>query len=63
MQALQDNKQAPQLPASYPAMVLLALVPPLFFAVVDARLDRYKAASIAAEDRVERTPNPVLKEE
>lgn len=29
---------APQLPAGYPAMVLLALVPPLWFAVMDRRV-------------------------
>ncbi|MGZ8274719.1 MAG: alkane 1-monooxygenase, partial [Burkholderiaceae bacterium] len=29
---------APQLPAGYPAMVLLALVPPLWFAVMDSRV-------------------------
>jgi alkane 1-monooxygenase len=29
---------APQLPAGYPAMVLLALVPPLWFAVMDPRV-------------------------
>lgn len=45
VQALQDNTEAPQLPASYPAMVLLALVPPLFFSIIDKRLDDYQAAA------------------
>ncbi len=34
LRALDDG---PQLPASYPAMILLALVPPLWFAVMDPR--------------------------
>jgi alkane 1-monooxygenase len=32
---------APQMPAGYGAMVMLALVPPLWRAVMDRRLDRY----------------------
>lgn len=48
VQALQDNTEAPQLPASYPAMVLLALVPPLFFSIIDKRLDDYQAAAAGA---------------
>ena len=48
VQALQDNTEAPQLPASYPAMVLLALVPPLFFSIIDRRLDDYQEAAAAA---------------
>jgi len=35
---LQTAPEAPQLPAGYGSMVLLALVPPLWFAVMDARL-------------------------
>lgn len=46
-QALQDNLEAPQLPASYPTMVILSLLPPLFFHVVDRRLDDYKEAQTA----------------
>ena len=56
-QALQDITEAPQLPASYPAMVMLSLVPPLFFSVVDARLDAYQAISVAASEA------PTAKEE
>jgi alkane 1-monooxygenase len=36
---------APQLPASYPAMMLLALVPPLFSAVMDPRALAFSGAS------------------
>jgi alkane 1-monooxygenase len=35
---LRTVADAPQLPAGYPAMVLLALVPPLWFAVMDRRV-------------------------
>ncbi len=39
MQALQDIQEAPQLPASYPVMALLAMVPPAFFAVMTPRAE------------------------
>ncbi len=39
-QALQSHEDAPQLPTGYPGMMLLSLVPPLFFAVVHPRLER-----------------------
>lgn len=39
-QTLQSVPGAPQLPAGYPAMVLLALFPPLWFRVMDPRLAR-----------------------
>jgi hypothetical protein len=32
-------EEAPQLPASYPVMALLALVPPAFFAVMSPRAE------------------------
>ena len=38
-QALQDMQEAPQLPASYPVMALLAMVPPAFFAVMSPRAE------------------------
>lgn len=37
-QVLQSHADAPQLPAGYPGMMLLSLVPPLFFRVVHPRL-------------------------
>lgn len=39
LQALQDMQEAPQLPASYPVMALLAMVPPAFFAVMTPRAE------------------------
>ncbi len=41
--ALRSFPDAPQLPTGYPGMVLLALVPPAFFAVMDPRLDAMRA--------------------
>jgi len=40
---LENIKDGPQLPAPYPAMILLSLVPPLWFRVMDARLDQFSA--------------------
>lgn len=37
-QTLNYNEEAPQLPAGYPAMILLALIPPLFFRVMHPRI-------------------------
>lgn len=39
-QALQSLERAPQLPTGYPGMMLLSLVPPLFFAVLHPELSR-----------------------
>ena len=36
--ALRHFDESPQLPAGYPGMILMALVPPLFFALMDPRL-------------------------
>jgi len=36
---LKMSARAPLLPAGYPVMMLLALVPPVFFAVMHPRLD------------------------
>jgi alkane 1-monooxygenase len=36
-QVLRHMEEAPQLPAGYPAMMLLSLVPPLWFKVMDKR--------------------------
>jgi alkane 1-monooxygenase len=44
-QHLRHRPEAPRLPMGYPAMVLLALVPPLFFRVMDRRIDTYRRAA------------------
>ena len=40
-QILRHYETAPQLPAGYPAMMVLALVPPLWFAIMNPRLEGY----------------------
>ena len=42
--ALRHFDESPQLPTGYPGMILLALVPPLFIAMMDARLDGMEVA-------------------
>jgi alkane 1-monooxygenase len=37
-QALRTEEASPQMPNGYPGMVLLALVPPLWFSIMDRRL-------------------------
>ena len=39
-QMLRSADAAPQLPTGYPGMVLMALVPPLWFRIMHARLSR-----------------------
>jgi len=43
--ALDSDRRAPQMPAGYGAMVLLALVPPLWRAVMDRRIAGYGASA------------------
>lgn len=46
--ALLDHMhEAPQLPTGYPGMMLLALVPPLFFKVMNQRVDKLQTATTA----------------
>ena len=42
---LRSDKESPQLPSSYPAMVVLLLIPPAWRRVMDARLRRYVAGA------------------
>ena len=42
-QALRHHADSPQLPGGYAAMFVLALVPPLWFRIVDPRLQRWRA--------------------
>jgi alkane 1-monooxygenase len=43
-QILQHHSNAPQLPTGYPGSMLLSLVPPLWFSVMNRRLKNYKKA-------------------
>jgi len=42
-QILRHFDEAPQMPTGYPGMVLLSLVPPLWFVVMHRQIDHYKA--------------------
>lgn len=42
-QILRHFDESPQMPTGYPGMMLLALVPPLWFSVMHKRIDYYKA--------------------
>jgi alkane 1-monooxygenase len=44
-EALRTMPEAPQLPAGYPAMVVAALLPPLWFALIDPRLASARACA------------------
>jgi alkane 1-monooxygenase len=46
-QVLRHFEEAPQMPFGYPAMVLLATVPPLWFAIMNPRVDRVMGAGQA----------------
>ncbi len=41
-QVLDHVEESPQLPAGYPAMILIALLPPLWFYLMDRRLETWK---------------------
>ena len=40
-QVLQSPGNTPELPTGYPGMILLSLVPPLFFLIMHKRLEEY----------------------
>jgi alkane 1-monooxygenase len=42
-QALLHHEESPQLPGGYPAMLLLSLVPPLWFRVIHPRMEVFKS--------------------
>ncbi len=44
-EALRTMPEAPQLPAGYPAMVVAALIPPLWFALIEPRLAQAQAVA------------------
>jgi alkane 1-monooxygenase len=43
-QVLRHFDESPQMPTGYPAMLLLALVPPLWFSVMHKRIEMYRAS-------------------
>ena len=40
-QVLRHMDDAPQMPTGYPGMILLALVPPVWFSVMDKQMRKY----------------------
>jgi alkane 1-monooxygenase len=42
-QILRHFEESPQLPFGYPVMILMAVLPPLWFSVMDKRLERWKS--------------------
>jgi alkane 1-monooxygenase len=48
-QILRHFDESPQMPTGYPGMLLLSLVPPLWFKVMHQRIDRYKQTQTGAE--------------
>jgi alkane 1-monooxygenase len=44
-QSLKDIREAPQLPAGYPVMMLLSTIPPLYFKIMNPRVDEAAAAA------------------
>ena len=46
-QVLDHYDESPQLPFGYPTMILAALIPPLWFGMIDTRLDAWKKAQAA----------------
>lgn len=53
-QILNHYDQSPQLPFGYPTMILLAFVPPVWFRMMNKRLEHWhKALNSSSEDRVE----------
>jgi alkane 1-monooxygenase len=42
-QVLRHFDQSPQMPTGYPGMMVLALIPPLWFKVMNTEVERYKA--------------------
>lgn len=45
-QVLRHFDESPQMPTGYPGMMLMALVPPLWFHVMDERVDKYKNSQL-----------------
>jgi alkane 1-monooxygenase len=45
---LENKKESPQLPFGYPTSILLSLVPPLWFWIMNSRIPDNKSTSISA---------------
>lgn len=49
-QVLRHFDESPQLPSGYPVMVLMSMVPPLWFKIMNKRLERWQNAACDAEE-------------
>ncbi len=49
-QVLRHFDESPQLPYGYPLMILISLVPPLWFRLMDNRLDTWKARALQPDE-------------
>jgi alkane 1-monooxygenase len=47
-QTLRHFDESPQMPTGYPGMMLLALVPPLWFYIMDREIEKYKQGQAGA---------------
>lgn len=45
-QVLNHYDESPQLPFGYPTMILIAMVPPLWFSIMDTRLERWQGIQL-----------------
>lgn len=57
-----DDREAPQLPSGYAAMLMVALVPPLWFRVMNPRVDAWTRNRPAAPVAVVETARPAFAE-
>lgn len=57
---LRHFEEAPQLPYGYATMFLIALVPPLWFRIMDKRLDDYLAGRRALADAQDSASSPAM---
>ena len=48
-QVLRHFDESPQLPFGYPVMILISLIPPLWFKIMDKRLEEWQAQALDAE--------------
>ena len=46
-QVLRHFDESPQMPQGYPAMMLMAMIPPLWFKVMDKKLEDWKLGQVA----------------
>lgn len=51
-QVLRSEPLAPQMPTGYAGMIVLALIPPLWFYVMDPRLEQFEKANWAKMDHI-----------